>query len=89
MVTSSGGRFGASHMRVKRHMAAEFRSLFSSSTAILMRLIQSWGNHYGDPMRATCPDLAVTSLRGAHWLPLECKAELIQAIRTWLQSKKL
>ncbi len=47
------------------------------------------GNHYGDPMRATCPDLTVTSLDGAHWLPLECKAELIQAIRTWLQSKTL
>ncbi len=47
------------------------------------------GNHYGDPMRATCPDLTVTNLRGAHWLPLECKAELIQAIRTWLRSKKL
>jgi len=47
------------------------------------------GNHYGDPMRATCPDLTVTSLRGAHWLPLECKAELIQAIRNWLLNRKL
>jgi len=47
------------------------------------------GNHYGDPMRESCPDLTVTSLRGAHWLPLECKAELVQAIRTWLQSKRL
>jgi pimeloyl-ACP methyl ester carboxylesterase len=45
------------------------------------------GNHYGDPMRAACPDLTVTSLHGAHWLPLECKAELIQAIRTWLRTK--
>jgi pimeloyl-ACP methyl ester carboxylesterase len=47
------------------------------------------GNRYGDPMRATCPDLTVTNLRGAHWLPLECKAPLIQAIRAWLQSKHL
>ena len=47
------------------------------------------GNHYGDPMRATCPDLTVTSLWGAHWLPLECKAELIQAIRNWLLNRKL
>ncbi len=47
------------------------------------------GNHSGDPMRAACQDLSVTSLPGAHWLPLECKAELTQTIRTWLQSKKL
>ena len=47
------------------------------------------GNRSGDPMRAACPDLTVTSLRGAHWLPLEHKKELVQAIRTWLQSKAL
>ncbi len=46
------------------------------------------GNRLGDPMRAACSDLTVTSLPGAHWLPLECKAELIQVIRTWLQSQK-
>ena len=40
-------------------------------------------------MRAACADLTVTSMPAAHWLPLECKAELIQAIRTWLQSNKL
>ncbi len=45
------------------------------------------GNHYGDPMRAACADLAMTSLPGAHWLPLELKKELIRAIRAWLQSK--
>ncbi len=47
------------------------------------------GNRLGDPMRAACSDLTVTSLPGAHWLPLERKAELVQAIRAWLQSKKL
>ncbi len=47
------------------------------------------GNRSGDPMRAVCADLTVTSLPGAHWLPLECKAELVQAIRIWLQSKEL
>lgn len=47
------------------------------------------GNRLGDPMRAACLDLTVTSLPGAHWLPLERKAEIIQAIRTWLQSRKL
>lgn len=47
------------------------------------------GNRFGDPMRAACADLSVASLRGAHWLPVECKVELAQAIRTWLQSKKL
>jgi hypothetical protein len=38
----------------------------------------------GDAMRAECADLTVTSLPSGHWLPLERKAELIQAIRTWL-----
>ena len=47
------------------------------------------GNHYGDPMRAACADLTVTNLPGAHWLPLERKPELVQAIRTWLQAKNL
>lgn len=47
------------------------------------------GNRSGAPMRAACADLSVTSLRGAHWLPVERKVELYQAIRTWLQSKKL
>ena len=47
------------------------------------------GNRQGDPMRATCPDLTVTSMPAGHWLPLERKAEHILAIRTWLQSKKL
>lgn len=47
------------------------------------------GNRQGDPMRAACPDLAVTSMPSGHWLPLERKTELSQAIRSWLQSKKL
>lgn len=47
------------------------------------------GNRSGDPMRAACADLTVTSLPGAHWLPLERKAELVGAIRTWLQAKNL
>jgi len=47
------------------------------------------GNHQGDPMRAACADLTVTSMPAGHWLPLERKAELIQAIRIWLQDKKL
>ena len=47
------------------------------------------GNRSGDPMRAACADLSVTNLRGAHWLPVESKVELSQAIRTWLKIKKL
>jgi pimeloyl-ACP methyl ester carboxylesterase len=47
------------------------------------------GNRLGDPMRAACADLTVTSLPGAHWLPLECKAELVDAIRSWLHDKAL
>ncbi len=47
------------------------------------------GNRLSDPMRAACSDLTVMSMPAAHWLPLERKAELIQAMHTWLQSKKL
>lgn len=47
------------------------------------------GNRYGDPMRAACTELTIVNLLGAHWLPLERKPELVQAIRTWLQDKKL
>ena len=47
------------------------------------------GNRYGDSMRATCADLTVKNLSGAHWLPLERKGELTQVIRTWLQNEKL
>ncbi len=47
------------------------------------------GNRQGDPMRAACSDLTVTSLPSGHWLPLERKSELIQIIRTWFQNKKL
>jgi pimeloyl-ACP methyl ester carboxylesterase len=47
------------------------------------------GNNQGDPMRAACSDLTEISMPAGHWLPLELKTELIEAIRTWLQSKKL
>ena len=47
------------------------------------------GNRSADPMRAACADLTVKSLPGAHWLPLERKTELTQAIRTWLRDKNL
>lgn len=47
------------------------------------------GNRMGDPMRASCADLTVAHLPGAHWLPLECKAELTQAIAGWLEIKNL
>ncbi|MDR6496484.1 hypothetical protein J2797_006411 [Paraburkholderia terricola] len=40
-------------------------------------------------MRPACEDLAVTSMPAGHWLPLERKAEHIQAIRTWLRTKNL
>ena len=43
------------------------------------------GNRQGDPMRAACANLTETSLPSGHWLPLERKAELIQAMRIWLQ----
>ncbi|MGU3307763.1 alpha/beta hydrolase [Pseudomonas sp. M5A4_2d] len=46
------------------------------------------GNQLGDPMRGVCADLTVTSISGGHWLPVECKTELVEAISTWLQGKK-
>ena len=47
------------------------------------------GNRQGDPMRAACADLTVTNLTGGHWLPVECKDELTETIRSWLRSKDL
>jgi pimeloyl-ACP methyl ester carboxylesterase len=46
-------------------------------------------NRQGDPMRAACPDLTVTSLPAGHWLPLERKAELIDVLRAWIADKGL
>ena len=43
----------------------------------------------GEPMRSTCQDLSVINLPSGHWLPLERKAESIQAIRSWLKAKRL
>jgi hypothetical protein len=47
------------------------------------------GNRQGDPMRAVCADLTVACVPAGHWLPLEPKAEHVQAIRTWLRSRCL
>jgi len=46
-------------------------------------------NRVGEPMRHTCDDLSVISLPAGHWLPLERKAESIEAIRSWLRTKNL
>jgi pimeloyl-ACP methyl ester carboxylesterase len=43
----------------------------------------------GEPMRSACADLSVTNLPAGHWLPLESKAELVQAIRSWLKTNGL
>jgi len=43
----------------------------------------------GQPMEHSCNDLTVTNLPAGHWLPLERKAESIQAIASWLQAKGL
>ena len=47
------------------------------------------GNRQGEPMRTASTDLSVINLPAGHWLPLECKAEHIQAIRSWLKAKAL
>jgi pimeloyl-ACP methyl ester carboxylesterase len=61
--------------------------LFVNGVLDLMNSID--GNRLGDPMRAACADLAITNLPAAHWLPVECKAELVQAIGSWLRGTKL
>jgi pimeloyl-ACP methyl ester carboxylesterase len=43
----------------------------------------------GEPMRGACQDLAVTTLSAGHWLPLERKTELVEAMRSWLETKGL
>jgi len=43
----------------------------------------------GEPMRCACVDLTVTNLPAGHWLPLERKAEVTEAIRSWLKTKML
>lgn len=44
---------------------------------------------FGEPMRKSCQDLTVTDFPAGHWLPLERKTELVQAMRSWLKSKRL
>jgi hypothetical protein len=40
-------------------------------------------------MGHACQDLSVTNLPAGHWLPLERKTEVVQAIRSWLKTKNL
>jgi pimeloyl-ACP methyl ester carboxylesterase len=42
-----------------------------------------------EPMQRACEDLSVTNLPAGHWLPLERKAEVARAMRTWLKTKIL
>jgi pimeloyl-ACP methyl ester carboxylesterase len=46
-------------------------------------------NRLGAPMRAACQDLSVVNLAGGHWLPLECKTDVLEAIRSWLGARRL
>jgi pimeloyl-ACP methyl ester carboxylesterase len=46
-------------------------------------------NRLGEPMDRACRDLSVANLEAGHWLPLECKTETIQAIRSWLNTTGL
>jgi pimeloyl-ACP methyl ester carboxylesterase len=43
----------------------------------------------GESMDRACLDLSVTNLPAGHWLPLERKTELVQAIRSWLKTRGL
>lgn len=46
-------------------------------------------SRFGEPMRSACHDLTVTRLPSGHWLPLERKADVTLAIRSWLGTKAL
>ena len=43
----------------------------------------------GDPMRQACSDLSVTTLASGHWLHLERKTELVDAIEAWVEARRL
>jgi pimeloyl-ACP methyl ester carboxylesterase len=43
----------------------------------------------GEPMSGACQDLSVSNLPAGHWLPLERKSELAEAIRSWLKTTGL
>ena len=43
----------------------------------------------GGPMREACEALSAVNLSSGHWLPLERKAESIQAITSWLEAHSL
>jgi hypothetical protein len=40
-------------------------------------------------MHSACQDLSVTNLPSGHWLPLERKTDVIQAVRSWIKTKGL
>lgn len=46
-------------------------------------------SHIGEPMHRSCSDLTITNLPSGHWLPLERKTELTDAIRSWAKTKAL
>jgi pimeloyl-ACP methyl ester carboxylesterase len=43
----------------------------------------------GEPMKRACRDLSVVNLPAGHWLPLERKIEVAEAIGSWLETKML
>ena len=46
-------------------------------------------NRSGEGMISACQDLTVVNLPSGHWLPLERKAEVTEAVRSWLKTKAL
>ena len=46
-------------------------------------------NRSGEGMRSACEDLTLANLPSGHWLPLERKAEVTEAVRYWLKKKSL
>ncbi|MBB2202239.1 alpha/beta fold hydrolase [Gluconacetobacter tumulisoli] len=43
----------------------------------------------GEPMRRACQNLSLANLPAGHWLPLERKSEVVEAISSWLIAEEL
>jgi len=43
----------------------------------------------GEPMRRACQNLSLTNLPAGHWLPLERRSEVVEAISSWVKAKEL
>jgi pimeloyl-ACP methyl ester carboxylesterase len=46
-------------------------------------------SRFSEPMVRACQNLSLTNLVGGHWLPLELKNDVVQAIQSWLDANEI